>query len=193
MKKLSRLALILYISLIACAQSPVTNLQKIDQATSHPPSPAAPTRQPIPTGSPLPPYSTPTPYYSAPVDGNLDTACRITIDMFFSYKQGFTNKTYRELFIPSSQYLADNVTPPAEARILLKLMPASQWWQENFPGKLIPGNLLPNQPNEYVYYVEFTYHFDPSTTPVTTFPDGWTIHMIATGSDSCKIKSYGKG
>ncbi|HEX9028294.1 MAG TPA: hypothetical protein VF823_03895 [Anaerolineales bacterium] len=147
----------------------------------------------IPTGSPLPPYATPTPYDSAPTDGSLDTACRITIDLFFSFKQGFSNEAYRELFIPSSQYLADNITPPAEARILLKLMPASQWWQDNFPDKLIPGSLLPAEPNEYVYYAEFTYHYDPSTTPVSTFPDGWTLHMVADGPNRCKIKSYGKG
>ncbi len=147
----------------------------------------------IPTGSPLPPYATPTPYYSTPLDGNLDTACRITIDLFFSFKQGFSIEAYRNLFIPSSQYLADNVTPPAEAPILLKLMPASQWWQENFPDKLIPGTILPTQPNEYFYYAEFTYHYEPYTTPIFTFPDGMMMDMIANGPDSCKIKAYGKG
>jgi hypothetical protein len=182
MNKLKFFVLFLSISLAACAQSPVTIPAGIDQRIGI-----------IPTGSPLPPYTTPTPYYSAPLDGSLDTACRITIDLFFSFKQGFSNEVYRELFVPSSMYLANNSTPPADARILLKLMPASQWWQENFPDKPIPGDLLPKSPNEYVYYTEFTYHYEPSTTPVSTFPDGWILHMIADGPNRCKIKSYGKG
>ena len=137
--------------------------------------------------------STATSYRSAPDDGSLDTACRITIDLFFSYKQGFRIESYRSLFVPSSQYLADSVTPPAEALILLKLMPASEEWEQDFPGTPIPGAILPEQANEYVYYAEFTYHYEPDTTPVFTFPDFMTLYMIADGPNSCKIKSYGKG
>jgi hypothetical protein len=173
---------LLVVSLVSCAKQ-----QPIVSATS------TPAFGLIPTGSPLPPYATPTAYYSAPKDASLDMACRITIDLFFSYRQGFSAESYRNLFTPSSQHLADSVKPPAEAPILLKLEPASQWWQENFPDSLIPGDILPEEPNEYVYYVEFTYHFDPSTTPVVTFPNGWTMHMIADGPNSCKIKGYGKG
>jgi len=154
---------------------------------------------PIPTSTTLPslpsllPYATPTTYYSAPLDGNLDYACRITIDLFFSYRQGFSSTSYRDLFVPSSQYLADGVKPPREALILLKLEPASQVWQQNYPGTPIPGTILPDQPDEYFYYVEYTWHYDPDTTPVFTFPDAITMIMIATPPDSCKIKSYGKG
>ena len=171
----------------------IVSLAACTQAQKAIPTTIGPTLEPVPTGSPLPPYVTPTAYYSAPKDGSLDTACRITIDLFFSFKQGFSIKSYQDLFVPSSQYLADNVTPQAEAPILLKLMPASQWWQENFPDKPIPGDILPEEPNEYIYYVEFTYHYNPSTTPVFTFPDGETMHMIAEGPNNCKIKGYGKG
>ena len=209
MKYFSGILILLVVSLAACGQPPLANPAGIEPAagtipagspvsSGSPPTAKIPekigaTPGPIPTGSPLPPYATKTPYDSAPEDGNLDTACRITIDLFFSYKQGFSNEAYRKLFIPASQYLAVNAAPPPEARILLKLEPASQWWQQNYPDQLIPGALLPEEPNEYIYHVEFTTHYEPSTTPVVPFPDGWTIHMISDGPNSCKIKSYGKG
>jgi hypothetical protein len=176
------IALLPVISMAACTSSPTAI-----------PTLITPTSTSVPTTLLLPPYATPTLYYSAPLNGSLDTTCRITIDLFFSFKQGFSVEAYRNLFIPSSQYLADNVTPPAEAPILLKLMPASQWWQENYPDKLIPGTIVPTQPNEYFYHVEFTYHYEPYTTPIFTFPDGMTMDMVADGPNSCKIKAYGKG
>jgi hypothetical protein len=162
-------------------------------AKSYASSPTTTSSPITPTLVSIPPYATPTPYYSAPMDGSLDAACRITIDLFFSFKQGFSNEAYRDLFIPSSQYLADNVKPPTEAPVLLKSIPASQWWQENFPNKLIPGTILPTKSNEYFYHVEFTCHYELYTTPIFTFPDGMTMDMIVTGPSSCKIKGYGKG
>ena len=148
----------------------------------------------IPTGTPLPPYATPTAYYSAPLDGNLDYACRITINLFFSYKQGFSIEAYRSLFTPSSQYLADTIKPPKEASLfILKLEPASEMWQKNFPGTPIPGTILPDQADEYFYFVEYTGHYEPDTNPIVTYPDHITMTMIATPTDSCKIEGYGKG
>jgi hypothetical protein len=132
-------------------------------------------------------------YISIPQDENIDIACRITINFYFSYKQGFRLEEYRALFVPSSQYLAESRTPPSEALILLDLLPASQWWQETFPLTPIPGTLLPEEDNEYFYYAEYTGHYDSNTTPFYSFPDHMIFTMIAEGSDSCKIKNYGKG
>jgi len=149
----------------------------------------------IPTGTPIAPLGpqvTPTAYYSAPRDGSLDTACRITINLFFSYKKGFSAAAYRSLFVPASQGLAD-IQPPAEALTLLKLIPESQWWQQAAPGTPIPGTMLPDEPNEYFYYVEFTGHYEPDTTPVFTYPDGMSMIMIGEGTSICRIKGYGKG
>ena len=151
----------------------------------------------IPTGTPLPslpPYATPTTYYSAPLDGDLDYACRVTINLFFSYKQGYSPESYRSLFVPSSQYLADALKPPKEAALfILKLEPASQWWQEHLAATPFPATILPDQPGEYFYYVEYTGHYEPDTNPVVAYPDAITMTMIATAPDSCKIKAYGKG
>ena len=131
---------------------------------------------------------------SAPKDAVLDETCRMTINFFFSYKRGMDSKAFRNLFVTSSQYLADSYKPLTEARILLKLMPASQEWQQDFPGTPMPGAIIPEESDEYIYYVEFTGHYGPNETPVAYYyPDFWTIHMIAKGPDSCKIKSYGKG
>jgi hypothetical protein len=162
-----------------------------------------PTPSPLPSPTPtqaspaasLSPSATPvaTVLNSAPDDGSLDAACRITIGLFFSYKQGFTLEAYRNLFTPASQYLADSVAPPAEARILLNLMPASQHWAQNFPGTPMPGAIMPGQPNEYVYYADFTYHYESDTTPISPVPDHMTLHMIADSQNNCKITSYGKG
>lgn len=151
----------------------------------------------IPTGTPLPPlppYATPTAYYSAPLDGDLDYACRVTINLFFSYKLGFSIESYRSLFVPSSQYLADAIKPPKEATIfLLKLEPASQWWQEHLTATPFPATILPDQPDEYFYYVEYTGHYEPDTVPIVAYPDAITMTMIAVAPDSCKIMAYGKG
>lgn len=145
----------------------------------------------------LSPTTTPTStvYSSAPQDESLDYACRETINFFFSYKQGDDLQTYRDLFTPSSQYLADSFSPPTESLILLELMPASQEWQRDFPGRSLPITMLPEGPNEYTYYVRFTGHYGSNGTPAYTyiFPDSWTMFMISDGPHSCKIKGYGKG
>lgn len=150
--------------------------------------------KPIPTGSPLPPYKTPTLVYSAPQDKTLDTICRITINSFFSYKLGDDPVAYRDLFTPSSQNRADSYTPPQEGRILLELMPASQEWYRDFPGTLMPGAIIPEAPNEYIYYVEFTSkNAAPNATPAYFPADFITMTMVADGTNSCKIENYGKG
>lgn len=139
------------------------------------------------------PESTLIPYSSAPKDETLDLTCRITINFFFSFKNGFDIQAYRDLFIPSSQPAVDGITPPTESLTILALMPASEWWQENFPTTPMPGNLLPELPNEYIYYVEFSGHYETYETPFYAYPDFMTIIMVADGPYSCKIKSYGKG
>ena len=135
----------------------------------------------------------PTVFSSAPLDGLLDTTCCITINFFFSYKQGDDLQAFRNLFTPSSQYRADSYNPPAEALILLELMPASLEWQENFPGTPMPGAIIPEGPNEYTYYVKFTGHYEPNVTPVYWYPDFMRMTMVGDGSGSCKIKNFGKG
>jgi hypothetical protein len=136
----------------------------------------------------------PTAVYSAPQDKVLDAACRKTISLFFSYKQGDDAQSYRDLFTPSGQYRADGFTPPIESRIILELMPASQEWQRDFPGTPMPGAILPEAPDEYIYYVEFTARNDaPNATPAYFAPDFMRMTMAADGSYSCKIKNYGKG
>ena len=162
------------------------------------PSQTQPTETITPTiEATLPPMVrlTPTFFSSAPQDDSLDYACRETINFFFSYKQGDDLQVYRDLFTPSSQYLADSFRPPAEALILLELMPASQEWQRDSPGRSLPITMLPEGPNEYTYYVRFTGHYGSNGTPVYTniFPDSWTMFMISDGPYSCKIKGYGKG
>jgi hypothetical protein len=135
----------------------------------------------------------PTVFSSAPLDGTLDATCRITINFFFSYKQGDDLQAFRNLFTPSSQDRADSYRPPAEALILLELMPASLEWQENFPGTPMPGAIIPTGPDEYIYYVEFTGHYEPNVTPVSSYPDFMRMMMVADGSGSCKIENFGKG
>ncbi len=150
-----------------------------------------PTWEPIPTGSPLPPYATPTAFTSAPLDKTLDAACRKTINSFFSIRPGDDPQSYRDLFTPSR---FDNFPPPAEARTLSELMPASQEWLRDFPGTPVPGAIIPEGPNEYVYYVEFVYrHEAQDATPAYSSPDFMTVTMLADGPNSCKIDNYGKG
>lgn len=149
----------------------------------------------VPTGTSLPPYAIPTAYFSAPRERATDLACRTAIQLFFLYRKdsgAFDQGLYRELFVPSSQYLADTVQPSREAFTLLKLEPASQWWQENFSATPIPGTFLPESPNEYFYHVEYTIHDQSAATSVTGL-DGMTMTMIVDGPSSCKIKKYGKG
>ncbi len=138
---------------------------------------------------------TSTAYSSAPQDASLDFACRETINFFLSYKQGDDHQAYRDLFTPSSQYLADAYVPPAEALILLELMPASQEWQRDFPGTPMPGSILPEGPNEYTYYIKVTGYYGHNGIPAytNTFPDSMTMHMVVDDPYSCKIKSFGKG
>ena len=130
---------------------------------------------------------------SAPQDATLDLACRITINLFFNYKQGDDPQAYRDLFVESSKNLADSTRPFVEARTILDIMPATQWWQENHEGTPIPGVLQPEGVNEYIYDVKYTGHYDPGTTPYFAYPDSMTITVVADGPDVCKIKSYGKG
>lgn len=134
-------------------------------------------------------------YSSAPQDETLDETCRITINFFFNFRKGFNLQEYRNLFLPSSQSLADAyaANPPTEPRIILVLMPSSLWWQKNFPTTPIPNIYMPEGPNEYTYYVEFTGHYESDETPAYAYPDFMTMFMVADGPHSCKIKNYGKG
>jgi hypothetical protein len=146
-----------------------------------------------------PPSSTSSSIYSsAPQDEVLDLDCRITINFFFSFKQGDSIDAYRNLFLSSSKHLADSRKPPLEALILLELMPASQWWQENYPATPMPNSIIPEKPDEYIYFAKFTGHYEPNETPAHWYPDSMTFTMVAGGSsadgtDSCKIKGYGHG
>ena len=87
MKYFSGILILLVVSLAACGQPPLANPAGIEPAagtipagspvsSDSPPTAKIPekigaTPGPIPTGSPLPPYATKTPYDSAPEDGNL--------------------------------------------------------------------------------------------------------------------------
>jgi hypothetical protein len=134
-----------------------------------------------------------TAYLSVPQDNTLDASCRITINFFFSYHQGDSLEAYRGLFVSASRDLADSRKPPTDAWTLLELSPASQWWQRNHPATPMPKTLLPDEPNEYFYFVKFTGHYEAGTTPAYWFPDTLIFTMITEGSDTCKIKAYGKG
>jgi len=138
---------------------------------------------------------TPTPYYSAPRDPTLDRNCRQTINFFFSYRKGFDAQTYRNLFAQSAGSIADPpLSPPLEPATILVLMPASEWWQKNHPATPIPGVYLPQEPGEYVYYVEYTGHYEPNETPIVIYPDAISMIMVEEGPlEACKIKNYGKG
>ena len=136
---------------------------------------------------------TATVYNSAPQNETLDANCRITINFFLGYKRGDDLRAFRNLFAPSSRYLADSYRPPIEALVLLELMPASQYWQENYPGTPMPGVILPEGPDEYFYYVRFTGHYDPEATPASWYPDSMVMIMLADSPYSCKIKGFGKG
>lgn len=150
---------------------------------------------PTPTRTPYPTWPSPTPYYSAPRDGELDAACRITISFFFSYKKGFSIDEYRKLFASQSQYLADAITPPEEALTLLEVTPASEAWLRDFPGTPMPGTIFSAEPKEYFYYVKFTGHYEANETPSRPFPASMTMHMLAykNGRVNCEIIGYGHG
>ena len=143
------------------------------------------------------PTTTPTAglYSSAPQDGTLDMTCRITINFFFDFKKGSDVEAYRKLFSPGAGSLADAYIahPPAQARTILVLMPASQWWRERNPATPIPGALLPEGPNEYTYIVEYTGYYDSDETPFYAYPDTITMIMVSDGPYSCTIINYGKG
>ncbi len=142
----------------------------------------------------------PTPYYSAPRDEALDTACRITINLFFGYKQGDDAQDYKSLFTKDAEYRADSITPALDSRMILDLMPASDEWVRDFPGTPMPGTILPTKPNEYIYYVKFTSinRQQPGkdlTSQSFLPPDFMTITMVTDPNSaiSCKIANYGKG
>jgi hypothetical protein len=138
---------------------------------------------------------TPTPYSSAPEDDTLDITCRITINHFFNFREGFDVEEYRKLFFLGGGDLANAyiTNPPTQARTILALMPASEWWQKRAPGTPIPGSLLPERPNEYTYSVEYTGYYDSDETPFYAYPDYMTMIMFSDGPYSCKIINYGKG
>jgi hypothetical protein len=134
-------------------------------------------------------------YSSAPKDETVDQLCRLTINHFFNFRKGFDVDQYRKLFFPYRADFEDAYTanPPTQPRTILVLIPASEWWQKRFPATPIPGALLPEGPDEYTYYVEFTGYYESDETPVYTYPNSMTMIMISSGPDSCKIKNYGKG
>jgi hypothetical protein len=149
---------------------------------------------PTATVEPLPTWPSPTPYYSAPRDEMLDTACRITINLFFRYKKGDSLQSYRDLFTPEAKYRADSIAPSADAGIILELMPASDEWLRDFPGTPMPGTIFPEKPNEYIYYVKFTSLNDQTDDPSDYFPpSSMKMIMVADGPNSCKIANYGNG
>ena len=141
-----------------------------------------------------PTWPSSTPYYSAPRDQALDTACRIAINLYFSYRQGDDPQAYRNLFTSKAQFRADGFTPPAHSRIILELMPASEEWLRDLPGTPIPPFAYGEGPNAYVYWVRFTgIDEQPSATSGYSPPDFMRITMIADGPNSCKITNLGKG
>jgi hypothetical protein len=119
--------------------------------------------------------------------------CRITINFFFNFKKGDDPKPFRNLFIESSQYLADSYRAPVEAYTLIDITPASKWWQNNFPSTPIPGAYLPEKQNEYIYEVLYTGHYDPNTTPAFAFPISMTMRLVSDDANTCKIKNFGGG
>lgn len=152
------------------------------------------------TNNPLPAWPSPTPYYSAPRDEAMDTACRITINLFFGFKQGDDIEFYHSLFTKDAQYRADSVKPPLDASMILDLMPASEEWLQDFPGTPMPGTIFPEKPDEYIYYVKFTsINREQPGINITSQsflpPDFMTITMIVdpNAAISCKIANYGKG
>ena len=147
-----------------------------------------------PTSTPI---LTPTLYNSAPEDPELDRNCRETINFFFSYRKGFDPQVYRNLFAKSAGSIAEPPPdPPLEPATILVLMPASEWWQKNYPATPIPGIYLPEEPGEYIYYVEYSGHYEPNDTPPVPviYPDAITMIMVQEGpGKACRIKNYGKG
>jgi hypothetical protein len=109
----------------------------------------------------------PTPTYStAPTDGELDQACRITITYFFSVDKRFEINAVRNLFVPSRQYFADTIVQRQTPLILLQILPASEMWQKKHPNESIPQFMLPEKSNQYVYFVEYTGTYAPNSTQV---------------------------
>lgn len=133
------------------------------------------------------------PHSSAPKDETTDLSCRITINFFFSFKEGSDIEGFRNLFTPSSRQLADAVEVRQEPLIILALMPASEWWQKEYSTTPIPGTLLQEFPNEYTYYVEYSGYYESYATPFYAYPDFMIFTMVVDGPYSCKIKGYGKG
>jgi len=134
-----------------------------------------------------------TPILGIPRDESTDLTCRITITSFFSFKKGYDVQAFRDLFVPASQYLVDDslINSREEAPILLELLPASQWWETQYPKTPIPGQVLPSARNEYVYYVKFTGHYTPFVTPVGPYPQEMLMFMEAKEQFECKIKGFG--
>lgn len=170
-------------------------------ATNNPPTPIPSPSQtlvnqalpPSATNKPISasPSSTPD-YYSAPRDEALDTACRITINLFFNYKGDA--QSYRNLFTKDAQYLADGFKPSPDAAIILELMPATEEWIRDFPATPIPDIIIPGKSNEYIYYVKLTSLNDQTDDPSDYFPPtSMNVIMVADGPNSCKVANYGQG
>lgn len=178
---------LLLLMLMSCTSQPSPTV--LPQITHTPIISATATPEPSAT---LPTF---TPYYSAPRDEAIDTACRITINLFFRYKQGDDLQAYRDLFTPDAQYRADSIKPPPDARIILELMPASEQWLRDFPQTPMPGTIFPEKQYDFAYYVKFTaIDHEKSGVNVTYFPPSSINMMMAVnGPNSCKIANYGHG
>jgi len=182
---------------IALVMTACTTSQVYGNPTPSPSFVTTPSKSFTPTIKPTSsPTVTLTPtIYSAPQDEILDETCRITIALFYRYKQGDDPEAFRDLFVPSSQYLADSYPVLTEVRLVLRVVPASQWWPEKHAGTPVPGALLPERPNEYTYIVESTtQHVDDAGTLTYSYPpSSQTMILVADGPYSCKIKGFGHG
>lgn len=138
------------------------------------------------------PISTPT-YSTAPTDTELDQTCRITITYFFNVDKNFDIKAVRNLFVPSRQYFADSIIQRQTPLLVLEVLPASEWWQQNHPNESIPLYMQPKTKNQYVYYAKYTGIYAPNTTQIAPYPDSMLITVESQGARDCKIENYGWG
>ncbi len=164
---------------------------------------------PIGTNLPATPYTTYTPIapLSTPIlptaiitptssisnslqNGTLDDICRLTITAYFNFKYGDDVSILHNLFVSSSQNIADELVrfPRIESRTLLELLPYRDWWKKNNPN-LKPS--LPESDSEYVYFVKYTNRWFSNATPTSPNPVEHLMLMTIDQGGNCKIRDYG--
>jgi hypothetical protein len=69
-------------------------------------------------------------------------------------------------------------------------MPASEWWQQHSDEPL-PQAASPTASNEYVYFVEYTIHWNPDVVQASERPLTSLMWVVINENGACKIKAQG--